>query len=212
MHNSNPLPQSFLLPPWPPRTHTFFCNQIVVFSSFLQRGFGLSACDFLRGLLQHYQIELVHLNSNSILQIAVFVHLCEAFLGIPPNFPLIKNYFFLKYQSSTANQKVIDGVGLHTHRNSGFVDLPMKTSLRGWQMTWFYCENHEPSLPLFAGHLPEFQGTWHEEPTALELPHVVTLTNKINAMKKHGLTGVCVAAHWLSHSVIPRNGGEYLCR
>jgi hypothetical protein len=41
-------------------------NEIVVFSSF-RRGFGLPAYDFLRGLLQHYQIELVHLNSNSIL-------------------------------------------------------------------------------------------------------------------------------------------------
>jgi hypothetical protein len=61
-------------------------NEIVVFSSFFQRGFGLPACDFFHRLLDHYQIELVHLNSNSILQIAIFVHLCEAFLGIPPNF------------------------------------------------------------------------------------------------------------------------------
>jgi hypothetical protein len=42
-------------------------NKIVVFSSFFQRGFGLPACDFFRGLLDHYKIELVHLNPNSIL-------------------------------------------------------------------------------------------------------------------------------------------------
>jgi hypothetical protein len=82
-------------------------TEIVVFSSFFQRGFGLLACDFLRGLLDHYQIDLVHLNPNSILQIAIFVHLCDAFLGISPNFTLFKNYFFLKYQSSAANRKVI---------------------------------------------------------------------------------------------------------
>jgi hypothetical protein len=56
--------------------------EIVVFSSFFQRGFGLLTCVFLCGLLDHYQIQLVHLNPNSILQIAIFVHLCEAFLGI----------------------------------------------------------------------------------------------------------------------------------
>jgi hypothetical protein len=78
-------------------------NEIVVFSSFFQRGFGLLARDFLRGLLQHYQIELVHLNPNSILQITIFIHLCKAFLGIPPNFPLFKNYFLLKYQPRAAN-------------------------------------------------------------------------------------------------------------
>jgi hypothetical protein len=42
-------------------------TEIVVFSSFFQRGFGLPACDFLRGLLDHYQIELINLNPNSIL-------------------------------------------------------------------------------------------------------------------------------------------------
>jgi hypothetical protein len=57
---------------------TLNTKEIVVFSSFFQHGFGLSACDFLCGLLGHYKIELVHLNPNSIFQIAVFVHLCEA--------------------------------------------------------------------------------------------------------------------------------------
>jgi hypothetical protein len=42
-------------------------TEIVVFSSFFQHGFGLPAYDFLRRLLDHYQIELVHLNPNSIL-------------------------------------------------------------------------------------------------------------------------------------------------
>jgi hypothetical protein len=78
-------------------------NEIVVFASFFQHGFDLLVCDFLRGLLDHYQIELVHLNPNSILQITIFIHLCEVFLGIPPNFPLFKNYFFLKYQPTATN-------------------------------------------------------------------------------------------------------------
>jgi hypothetical protein len=89
-------------------------NEIVVFSSFFQRRFSPLACDFFRRLLDHYQIELVHLNPNSIFQITIFIHLCEAFLSIPPNLPLFKSYFFLKYQSSAANHKVIGGVGLQT--------------------------------------------------------------------------------------------------
>jgi hypothetical protein len=68
-------------------------KEIGVLSYFFQRGFGLPTCDFFHGLLQHYQIELVHLNPNSILQITIFVHLREAFIGIPLSFPLFKNYF-----------------------------------------------------------------------------------------------------------------------
>jgi hypothetical protein len=169
---------------------------------YFQRRFCLPVCDFFHGLLNHYQIELVHLNTNFILQIVVFVHLCEAFLGIPPNFPLFKNYFFLKYQSSAAKRKVIRGVGFQTRPRAGFLDLPWKTSFRGWHRTWFYYKNHEPSLPPFVGRLPEFQGTWSEDLTPLELPQVAVLTNKINLLKEQGLTGVCVTTHWLTHGVL----------
>jgi hypothetical protein len=124
------------------------------------------------------------LNPNSILHIAVFVHLYEAFLGILPIFPLFKNYFFLKYQPSSNNRKVIGGVGLQTRPCSGFLDLPMKSYLWGWHKTWFYCENHKPSLPVFVGRLPECQGTCLEELIPSELPLVADLTNKVNALKE----------------------------
>jgi hypothetical protein len=94
-------------------------------------------------------------------------------------------------------------VGLQTHPHTDFLELPMKTSLRGWHGTWFYCENHEPSLPSFVGWLLEFQGTWSKEPTPLKLPQVAALTNKISILKEHDLTGVCVVVHWLAHRVVP---------
>jgi hypothetical protein len=46
------------------------------------------ASDFLHRLLHHYGIKLQNLNPNSILQIVVFVALCEGYLGIKPNFAL----------------------------------------------------------------------------------------------------------------------------
>jgi hypothetical protein len=65
-------------------------NEIVVLSSFFQCRFGLPTYEFICGLLDHNEIELVHLNSNSILKIALFVHICEAFLGVPTIFPVQK--------------------------------------------------------------------------------------------------------------------------
>jgi hypothetical protein len=49
--------------------------------------------NFFCELLHHYGIELQNLNPNSILQIVVFVALCEGYLGIRPNFALWKYYF-----------------------------------------------------------------------------------------------------------------------
>jgi hypothetical protein len=41
-------------------------NETEVFTSF-QCGFGLSICNFLRGLLDHYQIEMVHLTQIELI-------------------------------------------------------------------------------------------------------------------------------------------------
>jgi hypothetical protein len=61
-------------------------GETVVFIAHIKRGFGLPTGDFLRGLMQLYRIELVHLAPNSITIIATFIHLCEAFLSITPHF------------------------------------------------------------------------------------------------------------------------------
>jgi hypothetical protein len=58
--------------------------------NFHEQGFRTLVSDFFRGLLHHYGIELQNLNPNSILQIAVFLALCEGYLCIKPNFALWK--------------------------------------------------------------------------------------------------------------------------
>jgi hypothetical protein len=54
----------------------------VMFLAFLLRGFSLLAHEFLHGLLFVYGVKLHQLTPNSLLHIACFITLCEAFLGI----------------------------------------------------------------------------------------------------------------------------------
>jgi preprotein translocase subunit Sec61beta len=63
-------------------------HESIVYVSFLIRGLAILISPFFRGLLDFYELNLTHLNPNSILQVAIFVHLCEAFLGILPHFGL----------------------------------------------------------------------------------------------------------------------------
>jgi hypothetical protein len=156
------LPSCAILQWWSAKDEdipTLNTTEIVVLTSFFQCGFGLPAYEFLHGLLHHYKIELVHLNPNSILQTVVFVHLCETYLTIHPNFSLFKYYFFLKYQPSAAKRQIIGGVSIQSHQHRNFLNLPLKSSLKGWHKQWFYCENHKPSLPPFVSHLPEYDVT-----------------------------------------------------
>lgn len=85
-------------------------EEITVFKSFFEVGFGIPTCDFFRRLLEFYGVELHHLNPNSILNIALFIHLCEAFLGIDPHFNLFRYFFRMK--TTTTTSKVVGKTGI----------------------------------------------------------------------------------------------------
>jgi hypothetical protein len=57
----------------------------VMFLAFLLHGLSLPAHEFLCGLLFVYGVQLHLLTPNSLLRIACFITLCEAFLGIDPH-------------------------------------------------------------------------------------------------------------------------------
>ena len=82
---------------------------MVVFKSFYEKGFTLPARAFFRGLLHFYGFEVTHLKPNSIAQIAIFIHLCEGYLGIAPHFNLWQALYCLKGHLSNIRQNVVGG-------------------------------------------------------------------------------------------------------
>jgi hypothetical protein len=83
-----------------------------MFKSFVERGLAIPVCDFLRGLLFFWGIQLHHLTPTSILHISIFVHLCEAFLGICLHFDLFKSPFFLNPYPNFRNVAAVGGANL----------------------------------------------------------------------------------------------------
>jgi hypothetical protein len=73
-------------------------DKIVTFYHFAEWGLALPSCSFFRGLLYFYGLELHHLNPNFICHIAIFIHFCEAFLGIEPHWDLFRFLFWVKPQ------------------------------------------------------------------------------------------------------------------
>jgi hypothetical protein len=60
-------------------------DEIPMFVRFVERGLGLSASDFFKGLLKYCRIEYLNLNPNGIFHVSVFVNFYEAFAGIKPH-------------------------------------------------------------------------------------------------------------------------------
>ena len=58
---------------------------------------------FLLAILEAYQIQLLHLHPNSILILAIFAYLCEAYIGIRPSVALFRHFYSLR--SSASNEQ-----------------------------------------------------------------------------------------------------------
>jgi hypothetical protein len=93
-------------------------DEIPMFTQFAERGLSLSASDFFKGLLEYYDIEYLNLNPNDIFHTSVFVHFCEAFLGIKPHWVLFRKFFRVKPQPSANNPRVVGGAGIQMRKDA----------------------------------------------------------------------------------------------
>jgi hypothetical protein len=60
-------------------------GEVVSFTDFHERGFGIMASDLLHGFLHEYGVQLQHIPPNGLLQLTGFMVIYNAFLGIEPN-------------------------------------------------------------------------------------------------------------------------------
>jgi hypothetical protein len=100
---------------------------------FLIWGLALPASPFFRDLLDFYSLNLTHLNPNFVLQIAMFVHLCEAFLGIIPHFGLWKYLYHCRPRMAGGQHQLVGGASLELRRGRKveYLDIPLKDSIKG---------------------------------------------------------------------------------
>jgi hypothetical protein len=176
----------------------------MIFQSHVLRGLGIPTFDFFRGLLHHWAIQAHHLTPNSIRHISIFVHLCEAFLGIEPHFDLFKLLFHLKPHPSESEVDVVGGAGLQLRQGVGPKYIPYKMSDKviDWKDLWFYVENQSPSLPhRSVGPLVK-KASWNSKGGNID--QVNFLLGEIDLLKKKNkISGASVVAHWSLRTIQP---------
>jgi hypothetical protein len=107
-------------------------HESVVYVPFLIGGLALPISHFFCGLLDFYDLNLTHLNPNSILQVAIFVHLCEAFLGILHHFGLWKYLYHCRPGMAGGQHQLVGGASLELRRGRKWNTSisPLRTTLR----------------------------------------------------------------------------------
>jgi len=156
-----------------------------MFKAFVERGLVIPVCDFLQGLLFFWGIQLHHLTPTSILHISIFVHLCEAFLGIYPHFDLFKTLFFLNPYPKFSNVAMVGGANLELRSEMAgrYIPYTPRRQIGDWRAEWFYIDNHAPSLPDRIPSPPKHCHEWfhHGNIQVLEeelLQRIAVLKNK----------------------------------
>jgi hypothetical protein len=140
-------------------------DEIVTFYHFAERSLALPSCSFFRGLLYYYGLELHHLNPNSICHISIFIHFCEAFLGIEPHWDLFRFLFRVKPQPTSKNPSVVGGAGIQLRQQAGdkYLSYKFPSNIPGWKNHWFYIENHAPQLLEKSNNPPVVRPEWNIE-------------------------------------------------
>jgi len=171
----------------------------------VERGLALPTSDFLRGLLSFYGVQIHHMNPNSILHLSIFVHLCEAFLGIQPHWNLFCYLFHLKPQPDSNNPSRIGGYGLQLNQGQGseYLAYSTPTSLSGWKNCWFYIGNHAPSLPVRTHEALVPEDCWKYDVSEEDMAQVWGLLQKIQDLRKVGITGTTILLSWLWRRIQP---------
>ena len=121
-----------------------------------ERGFGVPVSRFMQALCEHYRAELHNFGPNSISQAAVFVAVCEVFLGIEAHWDLWIHLFrgelFIENaRGQTKRSARAGGQTLHVrpYRKNLYIPSKMTTNNAGWSRGWFYLRNYSGMLPAF---------------------------------------------------------------
>ena len=156
---------------------------------------------FLQGMLVFYEIRICNLHPNSILLLATFIHIYDAFVGIETHFKLFQYLFCLMKKGVVGGSKIAGGVylDLNDEMKNRYLSCPWKTSLTEWYKRWFYIMDESGSAMFCdVGYMPEKRTSWTERP--VYTGQVEELMNLIDWSR---LDGLGVVSNILSRRVMP---------
>jgi hypothetical protein len=178
--------------------------------SYLSCGLALPISPFFLLLLEKLILQLQHLTPHSILQAAIFTHLCEMFVGVAPNTSLFRHFFVL-----VKSGKAKDHLGAYyfqTRSDPAVAYIPSLGSARweNWRDDWVIASaeaNDRLALPSDGPRLDRKQ--WRAKPSLASEFQLVL--DRIKSLAAGGLTSMHVVGDFLKRWIAPLQQRARLC-
>jgi hypothetical protein len=179
---------------------------VVSFTPFHEWGFGMLVSRFMRALPHYYGVELHNFNPNSIAQAAIFVAVCDGFLGIDPHWDLWTHLFSAEFFAVSTDMKMVHmavragicTLQLRSGRAQQYIPASLVSSNKGWQNRWFYLRNDDGVLPPFSQWVVTAAGdNWRWEATRENQEKLQPILHALQKLQVEGLAaaGVVAAIH-----------------
>jgi hypothetical protein len=177
-------------------------GEFVLFASYLSCGLALPISPFFMLLLEDLGLQLQHLTPHSILQAAIFAHLCEMFVGVAPCTSLFHHFFVL-----VKSKKAKDHLGVYYFQTRADSVGAYISSLSGarwenWRVEWVIASTEASGrlvLPSDGPRLDKKQ--WRSKPP-LTLVFEPVL-DRIKSLATSGLTSMHVISDFLKRRIAP---------
>jgi hypothetical protein len=185
-------------------------GEFVLFVSYLFCGLALPISPFFLLLLEEFGLQLQHLTPHSILQVAIFVHFLEMFVGVAACTSLFRQFFVL-----VRSGKGKDHLGAYYFQTRPDPTVTYIASLGGarwenWQNDWVIASaevNDRLALPSDGPRLDQKQ--WRVKPCLV--PEFGPVLDRIKELTVGGLTSMHVLDDFLKRRVMPLQGRSRLC-
>jgi hypothetical protein len=185
-------------------------GEFVLFVSYLSCGLALPISPFFLLLLEEFGLQLQHLTPHSILQVAIFVHLCEMFVGVAACTSLFCHFFVL-----VRSGKGKDHLGAYYFQTRSTPTVAYIATLGGarwenWRNDWVIVSAEANDHLTLVNDGPRLD--WKQWRAKLSLaPEFEPVLDRIKELVAGGLTSMHVVGDFLKHRVMPLQGRPRLC-
>jgi hypothetical protein len=185
-------------------------EEFVLFVSYLSCGLELPISPFFLLLLEEFGLQLQHLTPHSILQAAIFAHLCEMFVGVAPCTSLFRHFFVLVKSRKAKDH--LSAYYFQTRSDSAGTYIPTfgGTRWENWRGDWVIVSaeaNVRLVLPSDGLRLDRKQ--WRAKPSLA--PEFQLMLDRIKSLATGGLTSMHVVGDFLKRRITPLQQRARLC-
>jgi hypothetical protein len=185
-------------------------GEFVLFVSYLFCGLALPISPFFLLLLEEFELQLQHLTPHSILQVAIFVHFCEMFVGVAACTSLFRQFFVL-----VRSGKGKDHLGAYYFQSRTDPTVTYITSLGGarwenWRNDWVIASAEVSDRLALLSDGPRLERKqWRVKPCLV--PEFEPVLDRIRELAVGGLTSLHILGDFLKRRVMPLQGRPRLC-